>query len=404
MLEILKKILERNREGHGVLYEVPSLISLPAASSLPQSYPPSAASSAEPYAEALERLCTHIQENSCDALFPLGGGSIQSMAKLANALISTGTPFGRPSDLPGTIKEPMLFHAAFLSDIQDGYEAGTSAILSELYYHEAHLAPDMIILDSRSFSGRSSAALRERTANTAYISLITNLEALRDTHRNDFIDYYAQASLKLIKQGITEISSVQGRKAIADAGVFASMIRGNIGFGPVSALAESFKTAGMAAKAESYSALLPHFLQDLMNKEDHMFRNIFTFTSEATHLSGTQESAYAEEGLRSVKELAAAVSSHIHIGKNRSVVEALAKLSLKHIFGNIQEDMLNLLFTLSEDTDVFSMSSSGSNSKQHPSQDSLQQDSLPENNLSDESLSRKKQPLTQTLQQREEKE
>lgn len=404
MLEILKKILERNKEGHGVLYEVPSLISLPAASSLPQSYPPSAASSAEPYAEALEKLCTHIQENSCDALFPLGGGSIQSMAKLANALLSTGTPFGRPFDLPGTIKEPMLFHAAFLSDIQDGYEASTSALLSELYYREEHLSPDMIILDSRSFSGRSSAALRERTANTAYISLITNLEALRDTHRNDFIDYYAQASLKLIKQGITEISSVQGRKSIADAGVFASMIRGNIGFGPVSALAESFETAGMAAKAESYSALLPHFLQDLMNKEDHMFQNIFTFTSEATHLSGTQESAYAEEGLRSVKELAAAVSSHIHIGKNRSVVEALAKLSLKHIFGDIQEDMLNLLFTLSEDTDVFSMSSSGSNSKQHPSRSSQQEDSLSENNLSNESLTRKKQPPTRTLQQREEKE
>jgi len=309
-------------------------------------------STADSQGEQLRKICSVLQEKNCGGLIVLGGGIIQSLAKLAKIITAADISCDAfreelPKLLIQTQAEKQSWtpvpHYALYADHQDGYEAASLAVLPGFRCAAPCLAPDAVIIDNAFFT-------QERhTLQTALISLTALIEAMQQSRRNIFIEYMCRAAFSFIKQGTAAdaVRTPSGRKAVADAGVFASLIRGNIGFSSVSSLSETFEASGLIGKAEAAAVLLPHLIRRLYRQDKAVFISLCGYLSDAMHYSGLQASAdteaLAEEGKKQIETLLADITSRAAVSENGRIAESLVRLSLHHVAEDISGEILELM-------------------------------------------------------------
>lgn len=216
--------------------------------------------------ESIANKCLQAyQQERCDAVLAVGGGSSIDVAKVA-ALAATNSK--TPKQLVGIFKgrKPSAALYAIPTTAGTGSEVTAGAVISDDQTHvkglviDTKVVPRMVALDSAIMSGMPAKV----TAETGIDALTHALEAYISDFANSESDVYANSAIKLIlanlRTAYQQPKNLVAREAMAFASHYAGLAINQAGLGYVHAIAHQLGSHYGLAHGLSNAIVLPHII------------------------------------------------------------------------------------------------------------------------------------------------
>lgn len=250
----------------------------------------------------VNRIAAYYQEQGCDSILAVGGGSVIDTAKGVRMVIAQST-----DDIEALMGCEVLTagrHIPFLAvptTAGTGSEVTPVAVISnpekqvKQEYISAHLLPDAAILDLR-----MTMTLPPRvTASTGIDALCHAIESFTCLQKNPMSDAYAAGAIPMILRSLPIAISHPGdkgaRMAMANASLMAGTAFGNSMVGLVHAIGHALGGVCHVAHGDAMSILLPHVMAYNLDKCRERYSALLL------HLSGPEVYCSTPAGQRAEK-------------------------------------------------------------------------------------------------------
>jgi hypothetical protein len=183
-----------------------------------------------------------------------------------------------------------------------------------------------------------------KTAASAQITLAQLCESMRTYEQSPQVNAWLVPALRFLGDWADVLKRPQAHAALLQAGVFAQIIHSNSSYGPLWTVSEMFHISGFCSQAEVVSALLPHYISLLYNKNkasiDAIIKDVRILSSGApsTSLWMHQHNTDASAGLLQMTKRLTDWAQH---PGRRTIIESLLRqterLFKRSEFSEIQE-------------------------------------------------------------------
>ncbi|MFB4164343.1 iron-containing alcohol dehydrogenase [Alteribacillus sp. JSM 102045] len=219
-----------------------------------------------PQIKEVEKGAQIYQENECDAVLGVGGGSALDVAKSIAILVSNG---GNIEDYEGIdkIKKPLPPTIMISTTSGSGSEVSQFAIIldpvkkKKMTIVSKSLVPDIAIIDPFTLMTKDSLL----TAATGLDVLTHAIEAYVSVAATPLTDVQAIQSMELVEQylrpSVASKTNLEAKKAMAMSSLQAGLAFSNAILGAVHAMSHAIGGQYKLSHGEINSILLPHVME-----------------------------------------------------------------------------------------------------------------------------------------------
>ena len=257
----------------------------------------------------VNRLARIYQEEGCDSLIAIGGGSVMDTAKGINIIVSEKADdlmkFSGGHILMRSLK-PLI---AVPTTAGTGSEVTMVAVIKD---HERHqkmlfvshfLFPDVSIVDSRMTLSLPPAI----TAATGMDALSHAVEAYTCLAKNPLSDAHALAAIKLISENLVNVvknpGDRNGRLAMANAATLAGIAFSNSMVGMVHTLGHSAGSVCGVPHGVAMAILLPYGLEYNRHKNGHLTAELLLPLAGSEEYTGTLKEQRADKVIAHIRQM-----------------------------------------------------------------------------------------------------
>jgi len=217
--------------------------------------------------DVVEQIARLFNENNCDSLIAVGGGSVLDTAKAVNILVSEGGEYLRAYVGAHKLTRPLKPLVAIATTAGTGSEVTSVAVIKDTHkqkkdaFQSSHLMPSVAVIDPRMTLTVPPAI----TAATAMDALTHSVEAYTCLARNPISDAYASAAIRKIVTALptvlAEPENADARLDLAEAATMAGIAFSNSMVGLVHAIGHSLGAVCHLHHGTCMSLLLPYVLE-----------------------------------------------------------------------------------------------------------------------------------------------
>jgi len=219
----------------------------------------------DPTYDQIEDGLTVLQDNGCEAVLAVGGGSSIDAAKIICARATNDKPIKKLAGMFKVFKAILPLYA-IPTTAGTGSEVTIAAVVSDPVTHEKKpvmdpkIVPMMAALDGTLMTGLPAHI----TAATGMDALTHAVEAYISTNSIPETDAYALAAVRLIMENLPKVvktgDDLEGRQNMALASYYAGLAFTKAGVGYVHAIAHNFGALYQTPHGLANSIVLPYVL------------------------------------------------------------------------------------------------------------------------------------------------
>jgi len=257
----------------------------------------------DPTYDQIEEGLSLLQQNDCEAILAVGGGSPIDAAKVIAARATNDKPIEKLAGL-FKIRQECLPLYVIPTTAGTGSEVTVAAIVSDPVTNtktpvmDPKIVPLMAALDASLMTGLPPAI----TAATGMDALTHAIEAYISTNASDETDRYALAATKMVMTNLPVVyangQDIEARQSMALASCFAGLAFTEASLGYVHAIAHNFGAFYHTPHGVAKAIVLPHILE-------------FSKDSAADRLADLAVASGLQTGGESEEELADKFIDHI---------------------------------------------------------------------------------------------
>ncbi|MCG8643453.1 MAG: iron-containing alcohol dehydrogenase [Desulfobacterales bacterium] len=256
----------------------------------------------------VNRLAAVYNENECDAIIAVGGGSVLDTAKGINILVSEKADDLMQFTGAGVLKRKLKPLVAVPTTAGTGSEVTMAAVIADheknrkMVFGSYFLLPDVAVIDSR----MTRTLPPHITAATAMDAMAHAVEACVMLAKNPLSDTHAKQAIQMIKDHLLNVianpNDTDGRLALATAAAMAGISFSNSLVGMVHALGHSFGSVCRVPHGNCMAILLPYGLEYNLHKvEDRIADLLFSLAGPETYAK-TPENERALKTIESIRD------------------------------------------------------------------------------------------------------
>lgn len=264
----------------------------------------------------VNQIAGFYEDNGCDSLIAVGGGSVIDTAKGVRMVISQ-----QAEDIEALMGCEVLTAGRHIPFIAVPTTAGTGsevtpvAVISnparkvKQEYISAHLLPDVAVLDLR-----MTVTLPPKvSASTGIDALCHGVEAYTCLQRNPMSDAYAVSAIGLIMENLPRVVASPkdkgARMAMANASLMAGTAFGNSMVGLVHAIGHALGGVCHVAHGDAMSILLPHVMEYNLDKCYNEYSRLYLHLAGPEKYAATPENRRARAAVDCVREFISAFAA-----------------------------------------------------------------------------------------------
>jgi alcohol dehydrogenase len=253
--------------------------------------------------ETVQDVARQYQENQCDSLIGVGGGSVINTVKAANILITENSSDLLAFEGAGVLEHTLKPMVMVPTTAGTGSEATAVAVITDRKHHRKRtftspfLMPHLAVIDPE----MTVTLPPLMTAATGMDALAHAIEAYTCLGKNPLSDAYAFAAVKAVSENLHRVTRYpkdrEGRLAMATAATMAGIAFSNSMVGMVHALGHGVNSVCRVPHGVAMSILLPYVLAYNVRKGEPELVN--AVAELLLPLAGPQEYASTTESKRS---------------------------------------------------------------------------------------------------------
>lgn len=291
--------------------------------------------------EVVNELAQLYNQQRCDALIAVGGGSVMDTAKGVNIVITEKTDdllkFAG-ADVLEKAQKPLI---VIPTTAGTGAEVTNVAVIADparnlkMIFTSQHLLPKLAILDSR----MTMTLPPHITAATGIDALAHAIEAYTCLQKNPLSDAYAWTAIKLISENLlTVVENPQhkaGRLALANAACMAGAAFSNSMVGMVHSLGHATGAVSHVPHGVAINVFLPHVLEYNLAQVAATIGELLLPLAGAEQYAKTPAAQRPQETIAAVRRLQQALHARTQLphtlqaaGVERDLLPEIAKAAL----------------------------------------------------------------------------
>lgn len=260
--------------------------------------------------EVINKLRKIYEENGCDSIVAVGGGSVIDTAKGLRMLISQNND--NINNLMGNEILKYGIHVPFIvipTTAGTGSEVTLVAVIEDkiknvkMEFISYFLLPDVAILDPK----MTMSLPKKATASTGMDALCHAIEAYSCIQKNPMSDSYAISAISLIRDNLLKAvengNDEEARLNMANASLMAGVSFSNSMVGLVHAIGHSIGAVCHIPHGDAISILLPYVMEYNLDKcEENYAKLLFFFGTEEEYMNTPKEKR-AEKLIEKVRNI-----------------------------------------------------------------------------------------------------
>ena len=260
--------------------------------------------------EVINKLRKIYEENKCDSIVAVGGGSVIDTAKGLRMLISQNND--NINNLMGNEILKYGIHVPFIvipTTAGTGSEVTLVAVIEDkiknvkMEFISYFLLPDVAILDPK----MTMSLPKKATASTGMDALCHAIEAYSCIQKNPMSDSYAISAISLIRDNLLKAvengNDEEARLNMANASLMAGVSFSNSMVGLVHAIGHSIGAVCHIPHGDAISILLPYVMEYNLDKcEENYAKLLFFFGTEEEYMNTPKEKR-AEKLIEKVRNM-----------------------------------------------------------------------------------------------------
>lgn len=260
--------------------------------------------------EVINKLRKIYEENKCDSIVAVGGGSVIDTAKGLRMLISQNND--NINNLMGNEILKYGIHVPFIvipTTAGTGSEVTLVAVIEDkiknvkMEFISYFLLPDVAILDPK----MTMSLPKKATASTGMDALCHAIEAYSCIQKNPMSDSYAISAISLIRDNLLKAvengNDEEARLNMANASLMAGVSFSNSMVGLVHAIGHSIGAVCHIPHGDAISILLPYVMEYNLDKcEENYAKLLFFFGTEEEYMNTPKEKR-AEKLIEKVRNI-----------------------------------------------------------------------------------------------------
>lgn len=257
----------------------------------------------------IDTITKFYNDNNCDGIIALGGGSVIDTAKGVRMALSQNQE--NIMSLAGNEIIKKGKHIPFIvlpTTCGTGSECTSVAVIKnndtgiKMEFISSELLPDCAVIDVR-----LTATLPPRLiASTAMDALCHAIEAYSSLQKNPISDAYAISSMQLISQNllltITK-PTPDSRTSLALASTLAGISFSNAMVGIIHAIGHACGSVANIPHGNAMAILLPHCMRFNLDQNRDTYSQMLLFLSDANTFATTPPESRAEKTIEVIQEL-----------------------------------------------------------------------------------------------------
>lgn len=260
--------------------------------------------------EVINKLFEIYNENNCDSIIAVGGGSVIDTAKGVRMLLSQNI-----KDINKLMGNEILKYGKHIPFIVIPTTSGTGSEVTlvaviedkiknvKMEYISYFLLPDVAILDPE----MTISLPKKATASTGIDALCHAIEAYSCIQKNPLSDSYAISAIMLIKDNLLKAvengKDKEARLNMANASLLAGVSFSNSMVGLVHAIGHSLGAICNIPHGDAISILLPYVMEYNLDVCRNEYSKLLFFLSQEEEYINVPKEKRAEETIKKVKEL-----------------------------------------------------------------------------------------------------
>lgn len=260
--------------------------------------------------EVINKLRKIYEENKCDSIVAVGGGSVIDTAKGLRMLISQNND--NINNLMGNEILKYGIHVPLIvipTTAGTGSEVTLVAVIEDkiknvkMEFISYFLLPDVAILDPK----MTMSLPKKATASTGMDALCHAIEAYSCIQKNPMSDSYAISAISLIRDNLLKAvengNDEEARLNMANASLMAGVSFSNSMVGLVHAIGHSIGAVCHIPHGDAISILLPYVMEYNLDKcEENYAKLLFFFGTEEEYMNTPKEKR-AEKLIEKVRNM-----------------------------------------------------------------------------------------------------
>ena len=289
--------------------------------------------------EVINKLRKIYEENKCDSIVAVGGGSVIDTAKGLRMLISQKT-----DDINNLMGNEILkygIHVPFIvipTTAGTGSEVTLVAVIEDkvknlkMEFISYFLLPDVAILDPK----MTVSLPKKSTASTGMDALCHAIEAYSCIQKNPMSDSYAISAISLIRDNLLKAvangNDEEARLNMANASLMAGVSFSNSMVGLVHAIGHSLGAVCHIPHGDAISILLPYVMEYNLDVCRENYAKLLFFLTDEDVYFNTKKEERAEKSIEIVKELINILNEKTGLVKKLTItdeeIEKVAKIAI----------------------------------------------------------------------------
>ena len=249
--------------------------------------------------EQIRDICVKGQY---DSIIALGGGVIVDVAKIANLAVSLKVADARQLSPETAIRDSLRPLVVIPTAAVTGMETSKYAFLNKKTFVSVHLMPHLVILDPRLTRANDGKVIAE----AGLAAFGRTLEACIAPDKNPFMDAYAFAALRFIRENLMGAVSPSGNKqaalAVANAAAMSGCVVSNAEEGVVFRLGRIFQHIVHVHPGVIIGMCLNTVLADGMKKDRRLLTDLLRPLTTDDEYAATPEDKRADAALNVVNK------------------------------------------------------------------------------------------------------
>ena len=289
--------------------------------------------------EVINKLRKIYEENKCDSIVAVGGGSVIDTAKGLRMLISQ-----KADDINNLMGNEILkygIHVPFIvipTTAGTGSEVTLVAVIEDkvknlkMEFISYFLLPDVAILDPK----MTVSLPKKSTASTGMDALCHAIEAYSCIQKNPMSDSYAISAISLIRDNLLKAvangNDEEARLNMANASLMAGVSFSNSMVGLVHAIGHSLGAVCHIPHGDAISILLPYVMEYNLDVCRENYAKLLFFLTDEDVYFNTKKEERAEKSIEIVKELINTLNEKTGLVKKLTItdeeIEKVAKIAI----------------------------------------------------------------------------
>jgi alcohol dehydrogenase len=245
----------------------------------------------------VEQIKDIFTKGQYDSIIALGGDVVVDVAKIVNLAVSLKVTDARQLSGETAIRNPLGSFVVVPTAAVTGLETSKYAFLNRKPFISIQLMPNLVILDTRLTRAKDGKIMAE----AGLAAFCRALEAYIAPDKNPFMDAYAFAALRFIRENlITAVKNSSDKKAalaVANAAAMSGCAVSNTGRGVLNRLGQVFQDMVHVHPGVIMGMCLTPVLDDYMKKDSRLISVLlyplttddeYAATPEAKRADGAQ--------------------------------------------------------------------------------------------------------------------